>query len=111
MELPKTDTELARFLFDALKAMADGSDIAFFCTEEEEKRRYDICKACPFFTVEDVFDDSSDEQDEYCKGCGCPISAKVANPLDRCPGNFWTEHFESFRLTGYYEITRAIRKD
>ena len=110
MELPKTDTELARFLYDALIVLGSGEDIAMFCTAEEEKRRYDICKACPFFKIQDVYEDE-DEQDEFCTACGCAISAKVTNPLTRCPGNFWTEHFESFRATGYYELSRAIRKD
>ena len=110
MELPKTDTELARFLYDALIVLGSGEDIAMFCTVEEEKRRYDICKACPFFKIQDVYEDE-DEQDEFCTACGCAISSKVTNPLTRCPGNFWTEHFESFRATGYYELSRAIRKD
>lgn len=48
-------------------------------SEEEQKKRMDICKAC----------DKFDKATETCQLCGCPCNRKTAWKSSSCPKGSW----------------------
>lgn len=62
----------------------EGSDF----TKKLIKKRATICGTCPFLTTILGF--------AQCSKCGCPISAKTANPELECPEKKWTKEITSF---------------
>ena len=108
-----TDDEKARFLFDAMKIFQNNEEETTGWTlKAEEKRRYEICKACPFYAAKEVGEEEQDKTiAEYCKVCGCLVTTKITYPLEKCPGNLWTEHYESFRKTTYESLRTKLSGD
>ena len=108
-----TDDEKARFLFDAMKIFQnDEEETTGWTLQAEEKRRYEICKACPFYAAKEVGEEEQDKTiAEYCKVCGCLVTTKISYPLEKCPGNLWTEHYESFRKTTYESLRTKLSGD
>tara|TARA_Y100000004_G_C8921862_1_gene415784 strand:- start:334 stop:591 length:258 start_codon:yes stop_codon:yes gene_type:complete len=67
-----------------IKMMQDiGADAVkgreIFVTNEEQKRRYDICQACESF----------DRIRKRCKECGCFMQQKTAFSASECPLKKW----------------------
>lgn len=58
-------------------------------TDEEKvlaNKRYEICLGCEYRKIRPI------TNDEYCSGCGCPISKKIfEKTIGACPEKFWTE--------------------
>ena len=46
---------------------------------ETREKRYDLCKACPFFL--DIH--------KMCRKCGCPMEEKTWRPEASCPIGKW----------------------
>jgi len=53
-----------------------------FATDEEQKRRMDICKACTYYSEEDV----------RCRHCGCFLQQKTSLTASKCPIDRWKKN-------------------
>jgi len=62
---------------DAISDVLKGNQL--FASEEEQKRRMEICKTCEYFSSEDV----------RCRKCGCFLEQKTSLTSSKCPLNKW----------------------
>lgn len=49
------------------------------------KKRLDICEKCDMNVYSKTFGTF------MCKGCGCPIKAKIFSLKNSCPNKYWEE--------------------
>lgn len=70
-------TNFVNLIQDAIGDVLKGNQL--FTTEEEQKRRMDICKACMFYSADDV----------RCRKCGCFLNQKTSLTSSKCPLNYW----------------------
>lgn len=64
---------------DAITDVLKGNQL--FASDEEQKRRMDICRKCAYYSEEDV----------RCRSCGCFLNQKTSLNASKCPLNYWDD--------------------
>lgn len=75
----KQASNIVNLIQDAISEVMKGNQL--FVEPEEEERRLSICRACPFYSAEDV----------RCRQCGCFLKQKASLTASKCPLNYWVD--------------------
>lgn len=81
-EYPSLDKQAGNFVSliqDAITDVLKGNQL--FVSDDEQKRRMEICKACDHYSAEDV----------RCRECGCFLKQKTSLNASKCPLNKWDD--------------------
>ena len=78
--------DLAVTHWKSLKAWVKGSQV--ITSQEEAKRRWEICKACPKLLYDETNPDTG-KKDGRCPLCGCFMNVKVHYAVAECPIGKW----------------------
>lgn len=73
---------------------------------EMSTERLDICRQCPFNSVNAGI--SSLIRSEYCTKCGCPLEKKTKSPTSKCPLS--PPKWEAFLSLNEYDILKKQMK-
>ncbi len=78
--------DLAVTHWKSLKSWLKGSQV--ITTQEEAKRRWEICKKCPHLLYDETNPDTG-KKDGRCTHCGCFMNVKVHYAVAECPIQKW----------------------
>ena len=81
---------LAEFVWKVLTESGDFKELML--SDQAQKQRMDICKACESYEFADWLEDN----DPMCLECGCILKYKVMFSTDSCPLKKWDKQGDEF---------------